>query len=192
MDRLIDIESFRKQNHITQTDIAEYLGISRSFVNQVENGKAALPESRLNELLEKSPKEKGWDIYPLVPAYGRILKLYNILKNDDTTGMNRLFLGLETNPFELEDDVIENIRLGRTGIAESVIQRIHEHFPYINRYWLETGEGNPYSFLQSKEMGNELAKEVFNLRLEIDRQSQAIRRMEDSLREILKSLPKSS
>ena len=61
MDRLIDIESFRKQNHITQTDIAEYLGISRSFVNQVENGKAALPESRLNELLEKSPKEKGWD-----------------------------------------------------------------------------------------------------------------------------------
>lgn len=188
MDRLIDIGSFRQLNHISQSDLAKYLGISRSFINQVENGKVALPESRLCELLEKSPKEKGWDIYPLVPAYGRILRLYNILMNDDTTGINRLFLGQETNPFDLGNDVIENIRLGRTGITESVIQSIQEHFPYVNRYWLETGEGSPYSFLQSNEMGNALAKEVFNLRLEIDRQSQAINRIESYLSDILEKL----
>lgn len=37
-------------------------------------------------------------------------------------------------------------------------------------------------------MGNELAKEVFSLRLEIDRQSQAIKRMENRLAEILDRL----
>lgn len=190
MTQLIDITSFRQRNHITQSDLAKYLGISRSFINQVENGKVALPESRLRKLLEDSPKEKKWDPYPLVPAYGRMMRLYTILLNDDTTGSNRGFLGLETNPFYLEDDVIENIKLGRTGITEPIIQKIQEFFPYVNRYWLETGEGNPYSFLQSKEMGNELAKEVFNLRLEIDRQSQAIRRIEDSLYEIMQKLHK--
>jgi transcriptional regulator with XRE-family HTH domain len=186
MIQLIDIAAFRQVNHITQTDLAKYLGVSRSFINQVENGKAALPESRLEALLDKSPKDKMWDIYPLVPAYGRIQKLYNILLNDDNTGINTVFLGVDPDhPFDLDDDVMESLKFARIGITESIIQQIHKCFPYVNRYWLETGEGNPYSFLQSKEMGNELAKEVFNLRLEIDRQSQAIHRMEDSLREIM-------
>lgn len=188
MTQLIDIADFRKRNHITQTDLAQYLGISRSFINQVENGKVALPESRLRELLENSPREKEWDTYPLVPAYGRIMRLYHILLNDDTTGSNRVFLGLETNPFFLEDDVIENIKFGRMGITEPIIQKIHEYFPYVNRYWLETGEGNPYSFLQTNEMGNELAKEVFNLRLEIDRLSQVNRSILDFLHEIAQKL----
>ena len=188
MAPLIDIASFRKENHITQNDIAKYLGVSRSFINQVENGKASLPESRLLELLENSPKEKGWNCYPLVPAYGRIMRLYYILWNDDATGTNKIFLGPETNPFDFKSSVIENLKLGRTGISESIIKHIQKQFPYVNRYWLETGDGNPYSFLKSDEMGNYLAKEVFQLRLEIDRQSQAIRRMEDSIREVLLKL----
>lgn len=188
MNKLIDIESFRKQNHITQAELAKFLGISRSFVNQAENGKVSLPDARLLELLEKGPKEKGWDIYPLVPAYGRLLKLYYILINDDTKGTNHLFLGDDSDPFYLGEDVIESLRLGKTGITESIIQQIQKDFPYINRYWLETGEGNVYSFLESKDMGNELAKEVFSLRLEIDRQSQAIKRMEECLEEILAKL----
>jgi len=191
MSQLIDIQGFRKQNHITQTDIAEYLGISRSFVNQVENGKAALPESRLRKLLEDSPKDKNWDIYPLVPAYGRVLRLFFILTNDDTAVINRFFLGSETDPFNLDSDILESLKLGKSGMSESIIQHIQEHFPYVNRYWLETGEGSPYSFLQSNEMGNELAKEVFNLRLEIDRQSQAINRIESYLSEILEKLDNS-
>lgn len=101
MNKLIDIESFRKQNHISQADLAKFLGISRSFVNQVENGKVSLPDARLLELLEKGPKEKGWDIFPLVPAYGRIMKLYYVLLNDDTTGTNKFFLGTDNDPFIL-------------------------------------------------------------------------------------------
>ena len=116
------------------------------------------------------------------------MKLYYVLLNDDTTGTNKFFLGTDNDPFYLGLEVIESLKLGKTGITESIIQQILKDFPYINRYWLETGEGNVYSFLESKDMGNELAKEVFSLRLEIDRQSQAIKRMENRLAEILDRL----
>lgn len=41
---MTDLKAFRKSNDLTQQDLADILGVSRSFVAQVESGHSKLPE----------------------------------------------------------------------------------------------------------------------------------------------------
>lgn len=54
----MDLRGFRKINHLTQTQLGEFLGIKKSFVSLVENEKAKLPEEKFNKLLSNA---MGWD-----------------------------------------------------------------------------------------------------------------------------------
>lgn len=54
----MDLRGFRKINHLTQTQLGEFLGIKKSFVSLVENEKAKLPEEKFNKLLNNT---MGWD-----------------------------------------------------------------------------------------------------------------------------------
>lgn len=54
----MDLRGFRKINHLTQTQLGEFLGIKKSFVSLVENEKAKLPEEKFNKLLINT---MGWD-----------------------------------------------------------------------------------------------------------------------------------
>lgn len=54
----MDLRGFRKINHLTQTQLGEFLGIKKSFVSLVENEKAKLPEEKFNKLLGNT---MGWD-----------------------------------------------------------------------------------------------------------------------------------
>ena len=54
---------FRRLNRLTQDDLAEFLGVTRSFVSQIENGRVDLPFEHRQRLLEN---DRGWDITPLV------------------------------------------------------------------------------------------------------------------------------
>lgn len=54
----MDLRGFRKINHLTQTQLGEFLGIKKSFVSLVENEKAKLPEEKFNKLLTNP---NGWD-----------------------------------------------------------------------------------------------------------------------------------
>lgn len=54
----MDLRGFRKINHLTQTQLGEFLGIKKSFVSLVENEKAKLPEEKFNKLLSNT---MGWD-----------------------------------------------------------------------------------------------------------------------------------
>ena len=48
---MIDLKGFRKANKLTQADLAELIGISRSFIGQIECGASKLPDSYLQALL---------------------------------------------------------------------------------------------------------------------------------------------
>lgn len=56
---------FRRLNRLTQDELAAFLGVTRSFVSQVENGRVDLPFEQRQRLLEN---DRGWDVTPLVDS----------------------------------------------------------------------------------------------------------------------------
>lgn len=56
---------FRRLNGLTQTELGDFLGVSKSFVSQIENGRVDLPFEHRQRLLEN---DRGWDITPLVES----------------------------------------------------------------------------------------------------------------------------
>lgn len=60
---MIDLKGFRKANNMSQKDLAEYLGVSRSFVGQVESNFSKLPQDKLNKLLTN---KESWDVSMLL------------------------------------------------------------------------------------------------------------------------------
>lgn len=54
----MDLKKFRKQNAISQQELAEYLGVGQSFISQIERGVSPLPES----LLEKIKANSDWTV----------------------------------------------------------------------------------------------------------------------------------
>ena len=60
---MIDLRGFRKTNNLTQDELGEYLGMKKSFISKVENGREKLPAVKLQKLLSN---DKGWDTSMLV------------------------------------------------------------------------------------------------------------------------------
>ena len=52
MNQKTDLRLFRKANGITQGALAEYLGVTKQFISQVESGKNALPEDKLMKIID--------------------------------------------------------------------------------------------------------------------------------------------
>ena len=59
----MDLKQFRQRNKLTQTELGEYLGIKKSFVSLIENGRVKLSEEKFNKLLNNT---KGWDTSMLI------------------------------------------------------------------------------------------------------------------------------
>lgn len=55
---MVDIKGFRKANNLTQQAVADYLGIKKAFVCQIETGRHSLPSKHLEKLLNNT---EGWD-----------------------------------------------------------------------------------------------------------------------------------
>lgn len=55
--KTIDLHSFRRVNNIKQSELADYLGVSRGFISLVETGASKLPERLVDKLLKN---KKGW------------------------------------------------------------------------------------------------------------------------------------
>ena len=53
------LKEFRKTNNITQSELGDYLGIKKSFISSIENGRAKLPEDKFTKLLHN---DQGWDV----------------------------------------------------------------------------------------------------------------------------------
>lgn len=59
---MLDLKLFRKENKMTQVQLAEYLGVTQGFISQVEKGISQLPESIISKILSdglyKLPQNK--------------------------------------------------------------------------------------------------------------------------------------
>ena len=55
----VEIKQFRKVNHLDQSEVAEYLGVSRAQVSMIERGKSKLTNENLRKLI-RNPY--GWDV----------------------------------------------------------------------------------------------------------------------------------
>lgn len=61
-----DLKLFRKTNHLTQLALAEYLGVTKSFICQIENGRVDLPYEKKEMIINN---ERGW-VIPILPDDG--------------------------------------------------------------------------------------------------------------------------
>ena len=52
MEKKFDLRLFRKANGITQLAVAEYLGVTKQMITQIETGKVALPTDKLKKILD--------------------------------------------------------------------------------------------------------------------------------------------
>lgn len=52
MEKKFNLRLFRKANKLTQDAVADYLGVTKGFISQVETGKSSLPEDKLQKLLD--------------------------------------------------------------------------------------------------------------------------------------------
>jgi phage repressor protein C with HTH and peptisase S24 domain len=60
-----NLRAFRKRNALTQTDVAEHLGVSKGFISQIEQGKVALPEDKYYKLISNP---YGWKFDAMAEA----------------------------------------------------------------------------------------------------------------------------
>ena len=60
---MIDLKTFRKSNNLTQDELGLFLGMKKSFISKIENGKEKLPQQKLQKLLDNP---NGWDTSSLV------------------------------------------------------------------------------------------------------------------------------
>lgn len=60
---MIDLKAFRKANHLTQIDLAEYLGVGQGFISQIEKGDRPLPKEYISRL---SANPHNWDTSMLI------------------------------------------------------------------------------------------------------------------------------
>lgn len=49
---MFDLKRFRKENKLTQKQLAEYLDVTQGFVSQIEKGASQLPERYISKILE--------------------------------------------------------------------------------------------------------------------------------------------
>ena len=56
---MANLKAFRKTNGLTQTQVADYLGVGKSFISRIESGSVAIPPKKLSKLI-RNPN--GWDV----------------------------------------------------------------------------------------------------------------------------------
>lgn len=56
---MVDLKAFRKANHLTQIDLADYLGVGQGFISQIEKGDRPLPRESISRILANP---YGWDV----------------------------------------------------------------------------------------------------------------------------------
>lgn len=56
---MIDLKAFRKANHLTQIDLADYLGVGQGFISQIEKGDRPLPRESISRILANP---YNWDV----------------------------------------------------------------------------------------------------------------------------------
>ena len=56
---MIKLKEFRKANALTQDELGAYLGMKKSFISKIENGREKLPADKFQKLLNNT---FGWNV----------------------------------------------------------------------------------------------------------------------------------
>jgi transcriptional regulator with XRE-family HTH domain len=65
---MVDFKAFRKANHLTQIDLADYLGVGQGFISQIEKGDRPMPKESISKILANP---YGWDVSSLKDTQSR-------------------------------------------------------------------------------------------------------------------------
>lgn len=72
---MTELKLFREINKLTQQELGDYVGMKKSFVSKVENGKEKMPRAKLDRILNN---DRGWDVSMLVsetsPKFGDTIR----------------------------------------------------------------------------------------------------------------------
>lgn len=122
----IDLATFRKANNLKQEELADFLGVNRSYISQVETGSCSLSREKLEFLLA----QEQYDTTYLVPAYTRLC------------AATRYYEG-KTNgkALEIPLEVSEKIAVGIIGITPDIAALVLAKIPEMREQWLIYGTG---------------------------------------------------
>lgn len=160
----LDLAAFRKANSINQTELAELLGVSRSFISLIETGVNKLPTEKYHRLMELA-REREWRTEELCPCLTRIKGLDRALLAKGISRGGKYPLGLSPS-------IYNSISCGRIGIDDELANEIVLDSRYasrginINRAWLISGEGEmflPATLEQLDKKVEDLMIKVSNL-----------------------------
>lgn len=167
MKKMIDMAVFRKKNHLSQQQVADFLGTSKSYVSRVECGRSSLSDENIHRLVTES----DWDTAPLIPNFERFSAAWE--EYNRINGINTTIWPLEDhNPFGLGDSIVAGLFYGTFGIDESIANSIISVIPTINRNWLLTGEGQMID--KHQNANNDLRTEISLLRKDVRRISEQL------------------
>lgn len=148
----IDLKAFRETNKISQAELAEFLGVNRSFISQIESGLSKLPDDALKKIDAECQVGNKWHFTGLVPFYDRILALQDYFDGKIDGGF--ISSSIEKGWFSFDE--LREIGNGHTGLPSEVMIKIIKEYPEINYEWLAKGEepmihlntANPYTIKQ--------------------------------------------
>ena len=67
---MVRIKEFRQRNGLTQTELGDYLGMKKSFISKIENGKEKLPQEKFLKLINNP---HGWEVHMLIEENNGII-----------------------------------------------------------------------------------------------------------------------
>ena len=100
------LKAFRRLNNLTQSELGDFLNVSKSFVSQLETGRADLPYWMKQKLLEN---DRGWDTSPL-------------LGNQTVTGDANAINNGHTQTISVNNGMIEALRESQAQTTTSQAQ----------------------------------------------------------------------
>lgn len=102
---MTDFKAFIKANKLKQTQVAEYLGVTPQYINQVVHGQSNLSEDKLEKLVQAD-----WDISMLdIPPHIKVpatLNIYEPAPDMPTDGS----LDISAVPVEVVEEIKEEIK----------------------------------------------------------------------------------
>lgn len=102
------LKEFRKANNLKQDELAQKIGVSRSFISQVESGHSKLPTNILQKILNNS---YGWDVSMLIEE-GSIINNQNGThiggNNTVTMGGANCALEKENASLRIENEMLKS------------------------------------------------------------------------------------
>lgn len=155
--KIVDLAAFRVRNSLKQENLAQLLGVNRSYISQVETGACKISADKMKKIWELGERY-GWFMDDLVPAYQRLIELWyevHAFYQHFTVpfcSLSSAEAPNNENPRKFEEaftevisgSLLESIKLGQQGIDSKLADRVIATLPKgfsVYKQWLVSGDG---------------------------------------------------